>query len=396
MCGLVYSQSFDGTPVNNDVLQQFDLQRHRGTEGFGIYDGQYLNMVHATKEDKILKWLVKYDSNILLMHHRYPTSTENVKKAAHPFSTRQHFDKHEYILAHNGVIKNAYKQFEEHQERGIEYQSLLDTWKFNDSEALLWDFALFMEGHTESMQSIGDIAFIALRKTDGVLTDMFYYRNNGRPLHMSWTTKRMELSSEGYGDMVPANTLHTWDYQTEEFQTSSLILPESVITYSPSTFRDNRATRNYGNSFEVPRDWDDDEIPFATTQEATRLKKIIEARYPELYSATTEGEDMEEEMEVIAGPSRSDAEITAMDYIATYKGHFEQAYWAVELDYDAICEEVAYRPSVARIKYKRLLEAVMEYITTDPEYENEESISSLWKHMYTENKIKNDPQLLLA
>ena len=91
MCGIVYAEDFNGNPVNNSIMQIFDKQRHRGTQGFGLFDGQEMNMVHETKEDSILKWLVKYDSNQLLFHHRNPTSTINVKRAAHPFSTKKYF-----------------------------------------------------------------------------------------------------------------------------------------------------------------------------------------------------------------------------------------------------------------------------------------------------------------
>src|SRR5258708_5853048 len=104
MCGIIYSHNFEGLPVNNDVLQQYDKQKTRGQQGFGIFDGQKMNMIHAAKEDKILKWLCRYDSNLLLMHHRFPTSTINVKRAAHPFSTKKYLGDTQYILVHNGSI----------------------------------------------------------------------------------------------------------------------------------------------------------------------------------------------------------------------------------------------------------------------------------------------------
>lgn len=396
MCGIIYSESFTGAPVNNDILQQFDLQRHRGTEGFGIYDGQELNMVHATKEDKILKWLVKYDSSLLLMHHRFPTSTKNVKKAAHPFSTKSFFGDNEYILVHNGVIYNADDLFAAHQERGIEYQSWLDDLTFNDSESLLWDFALTMEGQQESPAAVGRIAFICLKKTKGALTDMYFARNHGSPLHLNLTKDGMAISSEGEGAEVPVNQLHRWSYKDKQISMEGMFFEQYVQSYDHNY--------HFGGSLQrIADSWDDDgrgSYPgsdYLTDEEeeddelnrVTSLRQVIKSRWNRIinpsrnydmeaefdeetdsYTASEVDREFDEDITLAA------VECEAMNYLSSYRGHFEQAYWALECDYEDVCNAPATKANMFQM---RLLERTMEYIAYDPEYTTEEAVSSLWE-----------------
>lgn len=378
MCGIVYAESFTGMPVNNDILQQFDLQRHRGTQGFGVYDGQELNMVHTTTEDKLLKWLVKYDSSLLLMHHRYPTSTKNVKRAAHPFSTKSFFGDTEYILVHNGVISNAKTLRPKHEERGIEYYSSLDDGTFNDSESLLWDIALTMEGAQESPDAIGRIAFIMLKKQAGVLTDMYFARNHGSPLRMNLTDEGFALSSEGQGDEVPVNTLHQWNYTTRELTTSQMFLEQFQQSYD-HTYHGSGSLAPYAAT------WDDDDDDYTSypssyyddVEEEEReehwLRSALKKRFSRNVEPLTELE--QETMELDKDINIGDVESRAMEYLSTFQGHFEQAYWALECDYETVCN----RPiTTANLREMRLIERCMEYINADPEYETEESVSSLW------------------
>lgn len=385
MCGIVYSQSFTGMPVNNDILQQFDLQRHRGTEGFGIYDGQELNMVHATKEDKILKWLCKYDSNLLLMHHRYPTSTKNVKRAAHPFSTKDYFDEHEYILVHNGVISNPEEMREGHEKRYVHYQSDLDDGTFNDSESLLWDFALTMEGVQESPAAIGRLAFICLKKTNGVLTHMYFGRNAGSPLKMLWNDEKFSLSSEGEGTEVPVDTLHTFDYATKQLTTSAMKWEQydqswktydsrnygSVVPYGGGydSFEDDEEYETYPSSMFTFADEDDDELTLRSALR-NRINKILRRREDAIEYAPNPDTQV---LELVDRPDLADVEVEALNYLAHYGGHFEQAYWAMECDYEDICNAP---DSPANLAQMRLIEATMCYIMDDPEYIDENSISS--------------------
>lgn len=148
---------------------------------------------------------------MIMFHHRWPTSTINVRQAAHPFTTKKFFGDTEYILIHNGHINNAEELFVAHQELGIDYQSLLPDLTFNDSEALLWDFALVMEGKQEGLKARGAVALICMKLAKGE-REVLYFGRNSSPLYLNQTDDYMQLASEGTGISVKQNTLYTYDY----------------------------------------------------------------------------------------------------------------------------------------------------------------------------------------
>lgn len=233
MCGIIYSKSFNHKPVNNLILQQFQAQKMRGRQGFGVFDGEYKNMVKTPKEDTILKWLKRYPSNELMFHHRFPTSTANVKNAAHPFSTKDFFGDNQYILVHNGILWNERELQEEHEKLGIVYSSVQPNGQFNDSEALLWDVALYLEGKQTELKAEGSIAFICMALNEG--NDKLYFaRNSGSPLNMQFNKKRLSLSSEGRGSAIDVDRLYCFTYATQAIHKFALAIPTYRSTYSHS------------------------------------------------------------------------------------------------------------------------------------------------------------------
>lgn len=231
MCGLLYATSFDGASVNDAILKRYKSQRLRGIEGFGIYDRSHHNLIKTPKEDKIINWLKKYKSSDLLFHHRLPTSTKNVKNACHPFSTGDFF-KTNYIMIHNGWISNDDYLIDKHiKDFDIVYSSVQDDYtSFNDSESLLWDFALWKEGLIPHMQSAGAVAFICI--TDGPKNNkLYYYRNSHSPLFSTVNLKGIFLASEGEGERVPENVLFCYDYDNNFLTYSDLTLDSYSYSY---------------------------------------------------------------------------------------------------------------------------------------------------------------------
>jgi len=251
MCGLVGAMSLQNKPVNKVVKDTFMAQRNRGLDGFGIWDNDYKNMVHETEESGILNWLDKHPSNFMLFHHRIPTSTDNVKPACHPFATKDFFGDTQYILIHNGWLTNSRDLKKDHDKLGIEYRSY-DCYRFNDSEALLWDFALYMEGQQEKMESVGHVAFIAMEigkdKNGKKYERLHYYRNTGSPLVAYKDKKKFILSSQGKGATVPVDKLHTLDTNTLKLTQHTLEIP----TYVASNWQGNdyQSTTPYSGQFD--------------------------------------------------------------------------------------------------------------------------------------------------
>lgn len=387
MCGLVYEHNFLGQPVNNDILQMFDNQRSRGTEGFGLFDGKKMNMVHATKENKILKWLVRYDSDLILFHHRNPSSTINVKRAAHPFSTKDYFGDDQYILIHNGHVMNSYELFEKHQEQGIEYHSLLDDMTFNDSEALLWDFAQAVEKNEFSLDAYGAIAFICLKLHKGKLDKLYFARNHLNPLKMVRSKTAISLASEGEGEMVEVNTLHTWNYNTKRLTKRHLFIPttKSFNSTPPST------GGYFGN-------YDDEPASAPSVGEVISGENMdwFNMKRQKLLNASANAcsdnqinifdyspDDIVKLLKNYK-PLQSEIQRVALDYLNVANGHFESAYFCLEADYIDLETKAQF---LADYRYLRKLEQAQRYIENDPEYKNEHSMSTLWVKEENETTI---------
>ena len=409
MCGIVYMQDFEGNPVNNAILDQFDSQRHRGTQGFGIYDGSHDNIITTPKENGILKWLVKYDSPLLLLHHRYPTSTINVKRAAHPFTTKKFFGDNEYILVHNGSVSNSRTLREEHEALGIEYYSVLQDGTFNDSEALLWDFALTMEGKQDSLKAKGNIAFIAIKLEKGKMTKMHFARNTGSPLLMKRDKQGIQIASELDGEVVPTDTLHTFNYKLKRLTKRQFTVP-TKYAYVERDYEEPTTSWEYGRQGSTFYDCNCNEVgwsncnyhgyPEPVARSATGIVDRGESTLVKQFgkkfgvkSAPTVGEILTHQQQLELAEDRLlqtvdpilPEEITTeyYSYLASVKGHFESAYWSMEADYYNVSEAPKTRKN---IRAKRLLEYVMERIQNDPEYVNDASKSEVWEDIWRANQ----------
>lgn len=420
MCGLVFAYDRTGAPVNNAILDQYDKQKTRGQEGFGVFDGQFGHMIRSAHEDGILKWLTKYNSNLLLMHHRLPTSTINVKRAAHPFSTKDYFGKTQYVLVHNGGIRNATELFCDHQEMGIDYYSLLQDLTFNDSEALLWDFALTMEGRQAELKAEGGIAFICLKLVKGKLERMYFGKNYSKPLNMVRTKQSLSLSSEGEGEPIKDNTLYNYNYKSNRLTTKSFTIPTYFATpvtpkYQPNysgtslldcncrsvgwqecnyhgedddygwgdnlsrqvqATQENRASQAVGNILQ--RQFGD-KFGFPETPVIPR-KHIEYEQDPKTQLMLPVGEirRQKEDRKLKRMRPITDEEINSeyVAYLAGVKGVFEHAYWNLEADYEQIEKLVR---SKKNIRKRRVIELVMERLEHDPEYTSEHSVSKIWE-----------------
>lgn len=407
-------QDFAGNPVNNAILDQYDKQKSRGRQGFGIYDGDFDNMVHESKEDSILDWLVKYDSSLLLMHHRFPTSTINVKRAAHPFSTKDFFnksklkkDKVEYILVHNGTISNADELYNSHWDLGIDYHSVLEDLTFNDSEALLWDFALTMEGKQEKMKAKGAIAFICLKLEGGRLKKMYFARNYSSPLKMIRNKEGISLASElEGGEDIPVDVLHTWNYglrrlTKREFKVPSRYdyddTPRETKTYIYGcNCNDVGWTNcNYHGLDDYSYDWENYQWQNRIAEDERKMgekvgnvlsrqfgdkfkQRQLPIGHKELSDALeNETKRRHAERNLIDDPITNE-EITKAYYmyLTGCEGHFESAYWAMEGDLLNMGE---YPATQTVVREMRLIELCLERISSDPDYVSEVSKTDKWR-----------------
>lgn len=220
MCGIIYTKNLvDSVPVNNTVKMLYLAQKDRGYEGFGFV-GMTKDVIQEYKSENeagILKFLDKNKFDEILYHHRFPTSTKNTCKTAHPFVME--WEGKTFYFVHNGVITNAFKLEKEHIKLGIKYTSK-DEKKgtFNDSEALGWDFVLTLCGKQKKSKAVGSCSFICLEVggKEERANKLYFYTNGDSPLKMYRDAVVLTISSETGAEDVEVDVVFAFDYKSRK------------------------------------------------------------------------------------------------------------------------------------------------------------------------------------
>lgn len=215
MCGIIYAKNLIGDhPVNNLVKILYQNQRDRGQQGFGFVglSAKRIGTYRATDEEGIMKYLGQFQYDEIIFHHRFPTSSQNTLKSTHPFVIDM--GDRRYYFVHNGVIENADELKEKHSRKGIRYSSEEAT-GFNDSEALAWEFCLWLNDKQQKVEAQGSAAFVCLAvdKNTNRAKKLYFYRNDGAPLKIYKDKTLLLLASEGNYPLIQENWLCFWDYQ---------------------------------------------------------------------------------------------------------------------------------------------------------------------------------------
>ncbi len=286
MCGIVYAHSFLGESVAENIIQTYKGQRTRGHDGFGFYLPQLDRLTHNTREGRTLSLLNRTITNEIMFHHRYPTSTVNTRKGCHPYSTKNFFPDHSYVLVHNGVLRNEDVLRRKHEDFGVKYVSDVKQAlpsgvvqdKYNDSESLLWEVALFLEGYKDSMDAIGTIAFIVCQlDKDKKPVALYFARNSGNPLKIQYTKTGLSLSSAGEGREIPQDVLHRFDYATREITTQPLDIkryfPGGGTNYSSHNHNWRNSNTAYTPNSAAAKGWERSQ----TSDASTKVREAITA-----------------------------------------------------------------------------------------------------------------------
>ncbi|MFA7301786.1 MAG: hypothetical protein WC069_05770 [Candidatus Shapirobacteria bacterium] len=231
MCGII--AAFNTNPkrkiesANDFVIDQYQEQFERGTRGFGIIridKKREIEIDRACEPTKFLMDLYTKKSNMIIAHHRTPTSTENKLNQTHPMYVSDKSLKHDYLVVHNGIVGNTKELHDKHEKLGFiyntEYSRELDypnyTYKqdkWNDSESIAIEIALFIENKTEEIEMDNNAAFIVLQLEKKTLKakEVFFGRNGiGSCLNMSKSKGKLRISSEGEGEEVEVNKLFSF------------------------------------------------------------------------------------------------------------------------------------------------------------------------------------------
>lgn len=242
MCGIIAAFSKKES-VNEFVLNQYEDQHSRGTQGFGAVfikdDGTY-EVKRATEPIKALIDLNLTESKMIMFHHRYPTSSENKINQTHPLFVSNKTLSHDYLIIHNGVIYNDKELNTTHEGIGFSYRTkytedtTLKKDKFNDSESLAIEIARYLDGQTTEMDVKGSAAFVCLQidKANQKVIKAMYGTNGGSPLKAHISPGKVFLSSVGIGTEVAKNVLYTINMKTLKVEHKPMVFAEEKVAES--------------------------------------------------------------------------------------------------------------------------------------------------------------------
>lgn len=250
MCGLVGVWSKKGRPVKDRVIDLFTRQKKRGTDGFGylaIHKGKLVNIGRAKTEAGIKSLLNKENAEIILFHHRFPTSTANTLGTTHPIKVENDELEYDYYFAHNGVISNhtllkgvheklGYIYHTEHTEvESVRYTDgrveLLEDKKvkYLDSEALAIELARFCDDKADEIDARGAVAFWGIRLIKGTdIVDKIYFgKNMGRDLKTEKKRKFFSISSETGADLEDMQ-MFSWNMEENQLYKEDLPIDKAA------------------------------------------------------------------------------------------------------------------------------------------------------------------------
>ena len=261
MCGIIagFNTQRKGQTtekVNEFIINQYQDQYDRGQKGFGIIrikDNQDIELDRACEPTKFLLDLYLKESKMIIAHHRTPTSTDNLMSQTHPMSISNSILEKDYLIVHNGIVSNCNELHQKHTELGFTYQTeYQQTWydkslstKWNDSESLAIEIALFIEKKISAIGTDNTAAFIVLqlnKKTHKA--EKVYFGRNGSAscLNMSKGKGKLRLSSEGEGEEIIDGKLFSFNVKDAKMTLKDRPMP-FVKKEIPKLIEDKKETK---------------------------------------------------------------------------------------------------------------------------------------------------------
>jgi len=230
MCGLLAcfntkTNNKEPEDANDFIVNQYEDQVNRGSKGFGIIridKKQNIEIDRATEPVKFLLDLYMKKSNMIIAHHRTPTSTDNQIDQTHPMYVTNKLLKYDYLVVHNGLVTNDEELHKKHLELGFEYSTeytiedkfLKEKAKWNDSESLAIELALYIEKRVDKIGIDNAAAFIIVQinKENLKAHRIFFGRHETYSyLNLSKKKGEMKISSEGIGEETAVDKLYSFD-----------------------------------------------------------------------------------------------------------------------------------------------------------------------------------------
>lgn len=260
MCGIIAAINFgeNKESVNEWVQYQLQDQLNRGQEGFGIVFIDNKRKIKVERSTDIVKPIIDlkmHQSQSIMLHHRFPTSSENKISQTHPILVRNKDLKYDYYVVHNGIISNDTELKKEHEEMGFKYKTERTNSKgleeFNDSECLAIEVGKFIEKKTSLVNTRGAAAFIAIQinKKSQTAKKLFFGRNSSNPLKMSKSRNKIRLSSEGEGHDIKEEILYSLNLKDYKLKKRKMKFKE--YEYKQTTNINKSSKHNFETNYEV-------------------------------------------------------------------------------------------------------------------------------------------------
>jgi glucosamine 6-phosphate synthetase-like amidotransferase/phosphosugar isomerase protein len=279
MCGIIYVNAKNKQVALSKLWEQFEKQKSRGVEGFGFCSVDKAGCIVWERSQTLeeIKKKLKSAGSEIMFHHRYPTSTINVKEASHPIKVSNKELENDYYFIHNGVIRNDEELKEKFEDLGYKYTTEIHTKyitngteydgeiNFNDSESLAIDVVRYLEGKSKEIKASGSIAFMCYKvnKKSGKVLGLYYGKNAGNPLIGSDKGTLSSVGNEKYS--IENDTIYYKDYETgkvlmEKVKVGQYDIPKLYHPYTNTFgFTDtSKNTTSYGKTYDKYHDWEKD------------------------------------------------------------------------------------------------------------------------------------------
>lgn len=334
MCGLIAYMGDTQTKKANEearakVIDQYEEQHARGQRGFGVVsiEGGKVVIRRACEPVKFFFDIRDAKGSFFMVHHRLPTSTDNLLGQTHPIVVPMKDGKRKLLVMHNGVIGNAQTLFTKHtEELGYAYSTYLPNESsatyhyrdFNDSEALAIELARFIDGEESQIGTIGSVAFLALEVSKDDEPLVFHFgRNEGHELIVDERKgSGLLIASEAQGGEIAPFELNSRIYTDGAFGAMSrrampFVVPPPPVVSRTVGFHTSPLMSSYSRPASAPTSYaksfqrDVDGLWPTPTKRELRKEEVLEYR-TSAFSADPNGQAMlcyqemaEEEIEIV-------------------------------------------------------------------------------------------------
>lgn len=342
MCGIVCIINPQRKIDPKEVAERFNFQRKRGVEGFGFSyvseKGKIITKRFMYESEAFLE-LAKVKSHAILLHHRRPTSTENLPHQNQPIVRVT--EQGTYAMAHNGIIyndttlKNAdYKDlpFSTLEVRDSDSRNVTPL-KFNDSEVLLHSLVERIEDKTP-IKAAGAVAFVMMQgDKDGNIKNVYFGRNTNPLFYTKDRDGTIYISSEHrllqHADMIKSNHVYRLSLNQEVLRCTVTPCELPISTYWKGAASDYKSNYQHGqvwNRITGKYEWPEESRDINTTV-AQEQSKIL-----------------------LSSPSTSTNADSGHDRVEAQRTYNEIKRWAIELIQDLSRENLAELDDASKLR----------------------------------------------